>query len=494
MMRISAMTERLTAEGLVLGFAPGKTDLFDRVEFDSREVESDNCFVAIRGNMINGHLFIDKAVKNGAVAIVYEAAPEISMEGLSGVALLHVSDSRKALLQLASMQFDDPADDLTLIGTTGTNGKTTVATLIKQVMDWNKKPCGFIGTTEYSYGDTRYPAKETTPSAIRVYSLLNEMKNGGCRACSMEVSSHALDQWRVNTSDFDAAVFTNLTRDHLDYHVTEEAYLDAKKSLFDGLTADSTAVVNADDEASAYILKDISANTITFGQHDTADVFFKIVSDDVNGLRLDIGGKILESRLSGHFNASNLAAAYACGIGLNLSAESVRDALENASPVAGRFELIHGMDDKSIVVDYAHTPDALRNVLKAARAITKDGSKLWCVFGCGGDRDVGKRSIMGAIAEELADRVIVTSDNPRTEDPEFILKQISEGLEDPQNAHFIVDRKQAIEFAAAGSSAADLIVIAGKGHETVQVVGTTPLPFDDRAEVRRTFGADMVSN
>ncbi len=487
MMRLSTIVEQLTAEGLVLEFSPGETDLFDRAEIDSREIEPHNCFVAIHGHDADGHMFIDKAVKNGAVAIVCEVTPEISREGFPGVALVHVTNSRQALLRIAATQNQNPAEDMVLVGTTGTNGKTTVATLIRHVLEFNGRPCGFIGTTEYAYGSTSYSARETTPSALRVYQLLAEMKSAGFNSCSMEVSSHALDQWRVNVSDFDIAVFTNLTRDHLDYHGTESAYLGAKKRLFDGMEANSSAVVNIDDPAALELIKGISAKTLTFGTHPQAEVRYEIVQDRIEGLQIQIDGRTLTSRLVGHFNAGNLAAAYACSLSLDVAPDKIIEALEIAAPVPGRFELFHGHGGKSIVVDYAHTPDALENVLNAAKRITPTDSRLWCVFGCGGDRDTGKRSTMGQIAENLADCVIVTSDNPRTEDPQAIMDDVAEGFSHPEKARFIVDRREAIDCAASRSGPTDLIVVAGKGHETVQVIGTTSIPFDDRKEVQRAF-------
>jgi len=491
MMRLSTIVEQLTAQGLVLEFSPGETDLFDRVEIDSREIGPHNLFVAIRGHEVDGHVFIDKAVKNGAVAIVYEVTPEISREGLSGVALVQVTNSRQVVLRLAAIQNQNPADDMILVGTTGTNGKTTVATLIRHVLEYEGRPCGFIGTTEYAYGSTSYLARETTPSALRVYGLLAEMKSAGFQSCSMEVSSHALDQWRVNVSDFDVAVFTNLTRDHLDYHATESAYIDAKKRLFDGLKPSSSAVVNRDDPAALQMIEDTSAQSLSFGISPEADVKYEIVQDHIEGLQLQIDGKKLTSRLAGGFNAGNLAAAYACSLCLDVRPERIVQALEKAPPVPGRFEIFRGRGEKSVVVDYAHTPDALENVLNAAKKITPTESTLWCVFGCGGDRDTGKRSTMGQIAENLADRVIVTSDNPRTEDPQAILDDVAKGFIHPEKARFIVDRREAIDYAASGSGPADLIVVAGKGHETVQVIGITSIPFDDREEVNRAFEIEL---
>ncbi len=489
MRRLSTIVARMQAKGLVMEFCPGNTDLYDRAGFDSREIDPNDCFVAIKGHAADGHLFIDKAVKNGAVAIVYEAAPAISREDLAGVACVRVSDSRHALLEMASYQAGDPAGDLTLVGTTGTNGKTTVATLIRHVMEEADRPCGFIGTTGHFIGDRTYPAGETTPSPVRVYDLLSEMSRTGCKACSMEVSSHALDQWRVDAADFDAAVFTNLTRDHLDYHQTEQAYLKAKKRLFEGLGADSTAVINIDDPAGRSMMNGIDATIITFGSAENADVRYEIFKDDLDGLGIRLDGVETTSHLAGRFNAGNIAAAYACGLGLNISAHDLRRALEKAPPVSGRFELIRGHDEKTVVVDYAHTPDALENLLRSARLIVPGGARLWCVFGCGGDRDKGKRAMMAGIAEDLADRVIVTSDNPRTESPESIIDDITMGFSRPEYAMAVVDRREAIQTAAAESQPGDLIVIAGKGHETYQTIGETTHPFDDRVVARSVFRA-----
>lgn len=490
MRRLSTIVARMQTKGLVMEFCPGNTDIYDRAEFDSREIEPNDCFVAIKGHAADGHLFIDKAVKNGAVAIVYEAAPAISREDLAGVACVHVSDSRRALLEMASYQAGDPAGNLTLVGTTGTNGKTTVATLIRHVLEETGQPCGFIGTTGHIIGDRAYPARETTPSPVQVYDLFSEMKRAGCKACSMEVSSHALDQWRVDGADFDAAVFTNLTRDHLDYHQTEQAYLQAKKRLFEGLGRDSTAVINIDDPTGRSIMNGIDAKIITFGTAVNADVRYEIIKDNLDGLQIRLDGMETTSRLAGRFNAENIAAAYACGLGLNISANDLRRAMEKAPPVSGRFEVIRGRNEKTVIVDYAHTPDALENLLRSARLILPSGAKLWCVFGCGGNRDKGKRAMMAKIAEDLADSVIVTSDNPRTESPESIIEDVITGFSRPEYAMSIVDRREAIQTAALNSRPGDLIVIAGKGHETYQTIGETSHPFDDRVVARSVFQAE----
>jgi len=490
MRRLSTIVARMQTKGLVMEYSPGNTDIYDQLEFDSREIDPNDCFVAITGHTVDGHLFIDKAVKNGAVAIVYEAVPEISGEEFTGVACVRVSDSRRALLEMASYQAGDPAGDLTIVGTTGTNGKTTVASLIQYVMEVTGRPCGFIGTTGCFIGDKVYATRETTPSPVRVYELFSEMKDTGYSACSMEVSSHALDQWRVNVADFDAAVFTNLTRDHLDYHKSEQAYLQTKKRLFEGLGSNATAIINIDDQAGLEIMHGIEANTITFGTVESADVRYEIISDNLDGLTIRLDGIQTTSHLAGGFNAGNIAAAYACGLGLNIPRNDLRRALENAPPVAGRFEVIRGRNKKNVVVDFAHTPDALENLLRSARHIVPNGARLWCVFGCGGDRDRGKRPLMAKIVEDLADRIIVTSDNPRTESPESIIEDIKTGFSRPEYAMSIVDRHEAIQTAAAESQPGDLIVIAGKGHETYQTIGKTDYPFDDRSIARSVFQAE----
>ncbi|MCH8276543.1 MAG: UDP-N-acetylmuramoyl-L-alanyl-D-glutamate--2,6-diaminopimelate ligase, partial [Bacteroidetes bacterium] len=318
-------------------------------------------------------------------------------------------------------------------------------------------------------------------------------QRAGCGACSMEVSSHALDQYRVRIQDFDVGVFTNLTCEHLDYHGTEEAYLRAKKRLFDGLRPDAVAVVNADDPSTAEIVATSKARVISYGCNPEADVRTEILDDAITGLQMRLDGTICSFNLVGRFNAWNIAAAYAAGIGLEISGSRVLDALTKAAPIPGRFELLRGRSGKSIIVDYAHTPDALQNVLRAAAHIKQRDALLWCVFGCGGDRDRGKRAAMGRIAEELADHVIVTSDNPRTEDPERILRDIRRGMKFPDRAFWIADRREAIRTASEQSKAGDMVLIAGKGHETYQVIGTENLPFDDRAEVRCAFGSEATT-
>jgi UDP-N-acetylmuramoyl-L-alanyl-D-glutamate--2,6-diaminopimelate ligase len=317
--------------------------------------------------------------------------------------------------------------------------------------------------------------------------MLFDMQEHGAKACSMEVSSHALDQHRVLVSDFDVAIFTNLTRDHLDYHLTESAYLAAKKTLFDGLNATSTAVVNAGDSVADAMVADSSASCLYYGAQEGVDIRYRILSDDETGLKLELDGQKASFRLSGAFNADNLAAAYGAGIGLGIDGGRLITALAEAPAVRGRFELFPGSNNRSVIIDYAHTPDALENVLKEARARTPEGAQLWCVFGCGGDRDKGKRPLMGEIASRLADRIVITDDNPRTERSADIIADVLAGVVNPSNVASLADRKSAIQYVEAESRAGDVILIAGKGHESVQIIGSEKFPFDDLEEAQKAF-------
>jgi UDP-N-acetylmuramoyl-L-alanyl-D-glutamate--2,6-diaminopimelate ligase len=349
-------------------------------------------------------------------------------------------------------------------------------------------PCGFLGTTGYGYRDVMYQASTTTPSPVALYQLLAEMKSAGVDACSMEVSSHALDQSRVRVHDFNVAIFTNLTRDHLDYHESADAYFAAKKRLFDGLPETATAVVNADDPFGTKIAKDTDARIVSFGTRNDADIRYEILEDGAAGLKMRIEDLTGSFKLSGRFNAENIAAAYSAGLSLGFSAENVINALTTARPAKGRFEAFTSANARVVIIDYAHTPDALRNVLAEARRRTNGKSALWCVFGCGGDRDTGKRPLMGAIAEELADHVVITNDNPRSEDPKLILNDIRAGMNHPDLATWCPDRRDAIRFVEAQSHAEDVVVIAGKGHETRQIIGHVSQEFDDSIEACAAFG------
>ncbi len=488
MRQLTTLTDRLEQKGLLTNVdLLDKDVLIGRLVNDSRTVGPDAMFVAIKGDESDGHLFIDKAVENGAIAIVCETVPGDLQTRFPGTALVAVSNSRLAWAELSAAYFDDPARDLTLVGITGTNGKSTTAHLVHHVLGHVGHSSGLVGTIAYQVGANRLEATHTTPDAFELTRMMHEMRQAGCVACVMEVSSHAITQHRVAALAFDVAVFTNLTQDHLDYHRTFQEYLQAKKKLFTDLAPQATAVFNADDPAGAEMVGDSSAKKLSYGQSNSADIRFEVLDKGVDGLVLRLDGLKGKYRLVGSFNAYNIAAAYSAARALDLQSGDIVGALAVAPPVPGRFEQLNTAGGGLVIVDYAHTPDALRNVLTTARPIVPPDARLICVFGCGGNRDADKRPRMGRIAEDLADVVIATSDNPRTEDPEQILNDVRAGLEEPGRAFWIADRRRAIEKAAEIATARDVVVLAGKGHETYQVIGTEKVPFDDRELARELF-------
>lgn len=486
---MQTLLRRLEAAGLLKG-TQGSIDAMsiDHLAGDSRKVGPNGLFVAVRGERADGHLFIDKAVKNGAIAIVCEAVPAEALASFPGTAFVHVTNTRKALAELAAASYGDPARALTMLGITGTNGKTTTVFLLHHLLKTLGARPGLIGTVEIRIGDRAVASSMTTPDALELNRLLREMVDAGCTACAMEVSSHALDQDRVHALDYDVALFSNLTQDHLDYHPSFQHYLEAKKKLFDGLKPEATALYNLDDPAGPQMVADTRARRVSYGCDARADVRLDVLENRVDGLRLRLDGRERAFRLVGRFNAYNLAAAYGAACALGYDPEVVLDALADAPPVPGRFELLRFEHGPTVIVDYAHTPDALENVLKTVNDTKPASAATWCVFGCGGDRDASKRGPMGAIAEQYADYVIVTSDNPRTEDPQAILDDIRRGMARPDEARWIVDRRAAIREAAAHARPGDVVLIAGKGHETYQIIGTETTHFDDREEARRAFG------
>jgi UDP-N-acetylmuramoyl-L-alanyl-D-glutamate--2,6-diaminopimelate ligase len=460
----------------------------DHLTDDSRTVVPGGAFVAVRGTAADGHSFIDGAVANGADLVVCEAVPGAVRERFPGAVFARVSDTRVALAEMAAALYGDPADALRLVGVTGTNGKTTVAFLVHHLLEALGTTTGLLSTIEVRTGRGTTDSALTTPGPIELQRTLRRMVDDGCTACAMEVSSHALDQDRVHGLDFEVGIFTNLTADHLDYHGTPRAYRQAKKKLFDGLPADATALYNADDETGAQMVADTAATTVSYALDHDADIRPTIRESRVEGLRLALGGEERTFRLAGRFNAYNLAAAYGTGRALGYGPDAVLDALADAPPVPGRFEQLTFDGGPTVVVDYAHTPDALDTVLRAVRETAPADATLWCVFGCGGDRDPSKRGTMGRIAEQRADRVVVTSDNPRTEEPEAIMNDIRRGVSRPDAMQWIVDREAAIRTAAEGAGPGDVVVIAGKGHESYQTIGTEKRPFDDRDMARKHFG------
>ena len=492
-MNLTSCIERLKAAGLLIAFDGAPDITFDRLTADSREVGSTDGFVAIRGASTDGHLFIDKAVSNGATAIVCEAERmdrmSIRSAGAREPALIRVTDSRRAWVELASLAHDDPGTRLTMSAVTGTNGKTTIATLLQRVLHHSGRACGLIGTTGVFDGIATHGATHTTPSPDRFHAHLQTMLANRCSHVCIEASSHAIDQHRFRMQDVDLAVFTNLSRDHLDYHGSESNYFEAKKALFDALSSDAVAITNLDDPCGERILSDCAARHVTIGGPDSgADITWKITDESLGGLEIELDGDRRRYRLAGAYNAFNLAAVYAAARELGIERNEALDLLAECPPVRGRFEQIRAEEGRTVIIDYAHTPDALENVLKTVRTSLTDGATLWCLFGCGGDRDRGKRPEMGRIAEMLADRVIVTSDNPRSEKPEDILTDIRAGMHAPERATWLVGRREAIQYAAASLAPGDTLVLAGKGHETTQTLADGTIHFDDREEARHAFG------
>ena len=495
---LAALVEPLRAQGLLTAEPVGPSDVMVKaVTIDSREAGPGTLFGAVTPDTHtgrDGHDFVDDALARGAAAALVSGewlaehsstpAPLGKGERLPGAVFVPATDTRAALAEVATALYGRPGDALTLLGVTGTNGKTTTAFLLHHLLTALGQAAGLVGTVENRIGTERYATSFTTPEAPALQRLLRAMVEGGCTHGVMEVSSHGLALDRVRGLAFDVAVFTNLTHDHLDYHGTAEAYEAAKKRLFDGLAPDAVAVVNADDPAHRRMTADTAARVVTFGTGPGADVRVEVVDNGLEGLRLRLGGAERRFRLAGRFNALNLAAAYAAGAALGFPDADVLDALAEARGVPGRFETVRSPSGVLGVVDYAHTPDALDNVLRTAREIVPEGGALWAVFGCGGDRDRSKRPEMAAVAETLADHVVLTSDNPRTEAPEAILDDVAAGLAAPAAARRLADRAQAIALAAREAAPGDVIVVAGKGHETYQIVGTERRPFDDRAVLR----------
>lgn len=486
---LAAVLDRLRARDLVVAVAgdPSRVALTS-VTQDSRAAAAGTLFVAVRGTVVDGHRFAGKALAQGAAALLVEEDP--ARYALGGAVVVQVTNTRAALADVAALVHGDPSERLALCGVTGTNGKTTSTFLLHHVFQTvTRRPAGLIGTIETRVGDVRQTATHTTPEPLALQALFRQMVDAGCTHAAMEVSSHALAQERTRATRFACGVFTNLTRDHLDYHETFEAYEAAKRLLFDGLDEAAVAVYNADDPAGARMVARTKARCVSFGQQEGADVRFEIVENALSGLVLALGGRTQRYRLVGGFNAYNLAGAFAAATAMGLDAEAVLDALAGAAPVPGRFEQFVDAQGRVVVVDYAHTPDALDNVLRAMRATMPPNARLWVVFGCGGDRDQGKRPEMARVAESGADHVVVTSDNPRTEDPEAILRDVRAGFARPDAPAFVVDRRAAIAYAAAHAAPGDAVLVAGKGHEPYQILGTETVHFDDREEVQALFAA-----
>ncbi len=459
-----------------------------RICFDSRSCEPDCLFVAVRGVAVDGHNYIDKAIEDGARVIVCEAFPEVTEENIT---YIKVKDSSKALGILAANFYDNPSEEIQLVGVTGTNGKTTVATLLYDVFSGLNFKVGLISTVTYKIGKTSYPSTHTTPDVIRINELLREMISAGCRYCFMEVSSHALDQNRTHGLQFDGGIFTNISRDHLDYHGDINTYIKVKKKFFDQLGKEAFALVNVDDKHAPSMLLDTKARQKSYSLNAVSDFKAKILESHFDGTLIQINGIDIYTRLIGRFNVYNVMAVFAVAEELGVDQLQVLTILSCLQPVKGRFEQIRSNNGIVAIVDYAHTPDALKNVLETIQSIRTSEQKVYCVVGCGGDRDTGKRPQMGKIAVLLSDQVILTSDNPRTEDPNRIILDMENGLTDNEKFKTlsIADRRTAIKAVVRMAAKDDIILIAGKGHEDYQEIQGVKHHFDDMEEVISCFKA-----
>ena len=460
------------------------------IRFDSRQVQPGDLFVAVKGAQVDGHQFIDIAIKNGAAAVIYKSTDQLLVTNHQ-LTIIQVRDSAEALGQMAANYYSHPSNELQLVGVTGTNGKTTTVTLLHQLFTRLGYRCGLIGTVENRIGTTVIPSTHTTPDAVRLQALLREMADAGCSHVFMEVSSHAVHQRRIAGAVFMGAVFSNLTHDHLDYHGTFAAYRDAKKKFFDDLSATAFALTNVDDRNGAFLLQNTLATKYTYGLKKPADYKSKILENSLNGLYLQLDGEAFHARMIGEFNAYNLTATYAVARLLGMDKLPTLTALSDLRGAEGRFESIaHPTKPNCVgIIDYAHTPDALEKVLETIQKLKKKTSKVITVVGCGGDRDKTKRPLMAHAAARLSDQVILTSDNPRTEDPAAILHEMEAGLQgdDVRKALTIENREQAIKTAVRFAQAGDIVLVAGKGHEKYQDIKGIKHPFDDKKVLEKYF-------
>lgn len=456
---------------------------------DSRKVTTGSLFVAVRGTTIDGHSFIPLLQYSGVAAIVCEEFPEFIE---SSITYIKVSDSAVALGYLASEWWDNPSRKLNLVGVTGTNGKTTTATLIYEMARLMGYKAGLLSTVCNYVEDEVIPTNQTTPDPLTINALLHRMVEAGCDYASMEVSSHAAHQHRIAGLHFAGGVFSNLTRDHLDYHKTVEAYLAAKKSFFDGLPSTAFALTNIDDKVGEVMVQNTKARKYTYSLRSRADFTGRIIESRLDGTTMSFNGRDVEVLFTGKFNAYNLTAVYGVSILLGWPLEEVLVGMSRLVPVAGRFQAFHSPKGYTAIVDYAHTPDAVVNVLQAIREVIGNRGSIITVVGAGGNRDKGKRPIMAREAALRSDRLILTSDNPRFEEPGDILRDMEEGLdiEGRKKSLSIVDRREAIRAAAAFAQPGDVILIAGKGHEDYQEIKGVKHHFDDREVVKEVFACE----
>lgn len=461
------------------------------IQADSRKVEKGSLFVAVRGTVTDGHAYMEKAVRQGAVAVICEEVPD---NLLNTATFIVVKDSADAFGKLMAAWYDYPSDKLMLIGVTGTNGKTTIATLLYEMFRKMGYKAGLISTVCNYVNEKPVPSSHTTPDPLVLQGLLAQMAEAGCEYVFMEVSSHAVEQKRISGLSFDGGIFTNLTRDHLDYHKTVENYLKAKKKFFDNLPETAFALTNADDKVGAVMLQNTAARKLTYSLRTVADFKGKILESHFDGTELLLNGKEITVPFVGRFNAYNLLAVYGAAMALGQDTEEVPVVLSSLRSVPGRFETIPSPLGYTAVVDYAHTPDALVNVLHGIREVLGYGGRILTVVGAGGNRDKGKRPIMAQEAVRLSDQVILTSDNPRFEEPDDIINDMVTGLSvsDKERTLCITDRTQAIRTATLLAKKGDVILVAGKGHEDYQEVKGVKHHFDDREKLREIFATQQT--
>jgi UDP-N-acetylmuramoyl-L-alanyl-D-glutamate--2,6-diaminopimelate ligase len=453
------------------------------IQFDSRKVKKNTVFVAQKGLQFDGHQFINKAIENGASVIVFDDATfQVDLELVkNGMAFIHVKDSNAALAKLASNFYNKPSEKLKLIGITGTNGKTTIATLLYQLFKKQGFKVGLISTIDVKIDTLEIDATHTTPNSLAINKYLSMMVENNVEYCFMEVSSHGIHQKRTEGLHFEAGVFTNLTHDHLDYHHTFSEYRDVKKSFFDNLPKSAFALVNLDDRNGTVMLQNTKAKKVTYALKTMADYKSRIIENQFRGLLLQINNKELWTKLIGSFNAYNLTAIYAVAMEFGLDDMETLRVISELDSVSGRFQYAISKSGVTAIIDYAHTPDALKNVLETINDIKVGNEKIITVVGCGGDRDKTKRPKMGQIASQLSDQVIFTSDNPRSEDPDVIIEEMENGVsvENQSKILSITNRKQAIKTASKLANKGDILLVAGKGHETYQIIKGVKSDFDD---------------
>ena len=464
----------------------GATDIeVLNLTYDSRTVTAGSCFFAVEGVVVDGHNFIGKAIESGAKVVVCQHIPEELTEG--DCTFVVVEDTNTAMGIIASNFYGNPSHELKVVGVTGTNGKTTIATLLYDLVQSMGHKAGLISTVVYKVGTKEIVSTHTTPDAIRLNAMMREMVDEGCEYCFMECSSHAIVQQRIGGLRFVGGLFTNITHEHLDYHKTFAEYIRAKKAFFDALPKSAFALVNADDRNGEVMLQNTKASRYTLSLQRMADFRAKVIEMMVEGMELRIDNREVWVQFLGRFNAYNLLTVYGAAVLLGFDKEEVLAHLSMLRPVSGRFETVVAKDGTTAIVDFAHTPDALENIINTIDELRNDGQRLLVVCGCGGDRDKSKRPVMGGMAAKRADVAIFTSDNPRTEEPEQILREMEEGVEVSNKYLKITDRHEAIKTAVMLAEPRDIILLAGKGHEDYQIIGTEKYPFNDKAVIKEWF-------